>query len=197
MGFGKVRGSRATSKTRAIGIAAMTLLLSVAGVAWGASITDKGKSFELARTYEVALPAGGGEQHLYWEIGDVTIEATLGSAFDSNTGGYSFGVASGVTNNGANDIAVIGRHPDDPYGGRTTWLGSGERMDGEGLGVGIPPGEAFNTGDPPGSGRSGGSYTVAILDYDNVSATGLFAWSFRYDPSTQTGNYVLTLQMRG
>lgn len=188
--LGEVVRVRRPARLIAVGVAVMVLLASAGGVAWAVS-ASRAKGFQLAATYKVVLPAGGGEQRVTWDVGRATLISTADSSIDPNTGGIHFGVANlTMTNDGPDPIGVtttdgiftaVWVQPDDG------WL------------IG-DAGEVANTGDPGfdpnGLNRDGGMHQFALLDEGGVTATGLFAWSFHYDAADHTGHYVFTLQMR-
>lgn len=182
----EIGGPRRGRGRAMIAVAGLTVVLIGAVAIATSGVDARTRKIDTAATYEVVVPAGGGEQWVQWVIGEATFQAMATSSQDPNTGGVSFGTGHGVQNNGPDPIAVVWQYPS---GEETTWVPAAQSAGGAG--------EVFNTGDPPGAGRDHEMFPVAILDEGGVSATGIYAMSFRYDAADQTGHFIFTLQMKG
>jgi hypothetical protein len=207
------RGGIRRSAIAAIGIVA--LLLMSLGVAWAAK-TPRTRVVNVAKTYEVLVPAGAGVPgggipaddgsnwpSVEWQVGEVTVEARFISVHNEGAPGYSWGqFAPIVTNHGTGRVAVIIDNALIDQDG-FTWIDPGEQGVGGALGY---AGELYNSGgDPPYDGLadwptdepSGAMMSIAILDEGGVTATGFFAFSYRYTAADQMGHLVYTLQLKG
>lgn len=181
-----------------VGVAVVSLVTTMGGVAFAVTARPtnsvaKGKNLDEATTYEIVLPAGGGSESVQWEIGRATVEATASATYDPDTGGTSWAMGGlGVTNDGSERIALPGLGAGLGESRQCLWLGPGEHW-----GDIAAAGEVYNTYDyVPGPGP-GELIPMAILDEGGASVTGFFAWSFHFDPDTQTGHFVYTLNMKG
>ena len=194
-----VRRSRA--RMIATGIAALVLVL-VGGAAWAAGVhVVRSKGFQLAQTYTAVVPVNGGDSRVEWQVGRATFSVEFGGGqFDPNTGGYSWGINSvRVTNGGSGQIGVAWR-TDGSFGDNTQLSDYGWVAPGEFFGDITGAGEVYNTGDSspdPNAGWSAHVSPIAVFDEGGVTATGFYAWSFRYNEADQTGHYVFTLNLRG
>jgi hypothetical protein len=170
-----------------IGAAAALCVGVVSGVAWARSTVDKERGTQAAATYSVTVAPGENAAVQWPGLGDVALGSECFAQEDVEAGTWGVGMkALTVTNNGANPVAVATGPWQDPP--NHVWLESGEEE------AFFAVGEVHNDQTPePGAGVG----TVGIIDQGGTSATGLIAFTARFDTSAHTGTCTFSFQWRG
>lgn len=212
---------------RGIAVLALSALIvaTLGAAAWAATtlqITQSRRTVDVARTFEVLVPAGsgipGGAEpspdgsnwpSVEWRVGEVRFQTRfVSTAVDPTAGVYNWLLLGPtLTNQGPGPVSVVmkGDVVDQTLEGsyvvpnHSEWLEPGESLGGWDLGWW---GELANTGDWPhplteDESVGGEIEPLTITTEGGVTASGFYAWTFYYTAADQTGHFVFTLEMQG